>query len=139
MEQLNKLADLYKKGETSLKEEQLLRARFGDTVSGEMAWFSFAGKMEKKAPGQLQENVLSAVNSLRQRRRRIIVMISSAAALAVLLISVLVLNPGKTAVMEYNNKMAILEEAINLTQAGDAYYSEDEVIYEDDIIIIYLK
>ncbi|MEZ5011634.1 MAG: hypothetical protein R2744_08590 [Bacteroidales bacterium] len=138
MEQSDKLIGLYRDGETSLAQEELLRKQPGAISAGEKGWFDYTSGMKKSAPATLEQDILSSIEKY-SASRRLITTLSSAAAIVIIALSLAIAGPWKSTEMDYGSKVAVLEEARGMIGSASQQDDNGEVLYEDEAIIIYFK
>jgi len=138
-EKEDKLYKSYLAGMTSLDEERTLEASSGDARSGEKVWFNFTRSHRKTAAVDLEKNIVSAIIARRGQTRRRIAQYGSIAAIMVLSVTLAVLHPWKPAEMSYEEKVIALGQALELVGTEMTAEADQEIIYEDEILIIYIK
>jgi len=139
-EQVDILLMKYEQGLVSQDEMDLLMEQFEDSRSGPGVWFNFLRLQKKKAPENLNHQVWSAIQShVKKKNRRVTLIISAAASLAIL-ISLIFITPTlrNQKEMTYEEKAAKLEEALSLISEHNNQANR-EIIYEDEIILIYTE
>lgn len=128
----DKLIEKYLKAESNLNEEQEIYN--AETTDSELdPWFGFAKKYRAKAPENLNNTVWQAIQTKRKRSQRLIYGLVAAAASVVLLITLSV-NSSK---QSYKEKEALLTEALSMFKNDEPKVSERNIIYEDELIVIY--
>ena len=139
-EQENKLLELYRKGLTSSKEEDALLNQLGESGSGPGLWFSFLENNKKTVPADLENQIWSTIQSGESRKKRLTIRRVLAAASVALLISIsLIITPWQRKGMSYEEKAAVLEEAIKMMVDASEIPDNREILYEDEIICIYIE
>jgi len=137
-EQVDKLLELYKQGLTSSEQEDALISELGDSREGQEIWFSYIKKHQRTAPESLENQILSLIQSEDKRKKRLTIFWTLAAAsVSLVIVLSLIFTPWQQKEMSYEEKAAILEEAILLASGADDAPSEREILYEDEIICIY--
>ena len=139
-EQVDKLLRKYEQGLVSQDEMDLLMEQFEDSRSGPGVWFNFLRLQKKNSPENLNHQVWSAIQShVKKKNRRVTLIISAAASLAIL-ISLIFITPTlrNQKEMTYEEKAAKLEEALSLISEHNNQANR-EIIYEDEIILIYTE
>lgn len=97
-------------------------------------------RLRLNAPDRLEESSMVYIRRREAERRRFISWLTTAAAAVVLiLLSTLFIVPQKSQEMDYGDKLITLVEAYKLFPEEESLISEDEIIYEDELIIIYIK
>jgi len=139
-EELNKLIQLYREGRTTLEEEELLRNHPGTGLHSEGPWLKFAGSNRKDTPAGLEADVISLIRERQGKKRRLALRFGYAAAIIIAaFISVVLITPVRQGVMTYDEKVEAMKEAFDLLEPTLTAEAGKEIIYEDDILIIYLK
>lgn len=134
MEQVDKLLEKYEQGMTSSEEEAYLIKQLGDSE----LWFQYIKKQKKIAPKYIENEIWSVIQSDKRRKSRTLFKVISVAASVLLLISILwITNPLHQNKMSYQEKIATLNEALTMISNSEINSPEKEILYEDDIIIIY--
>lgn len=137
-EETNKLLKLYEQGRTSSEQESDLLKILGESKAEKNLWFNFLRKQKKNTPKNLEEQIWSAIQLREKKKSRYIIRAISIAASIALLISVLwITNPLKPKEMSYEEKAAVLKEALAMISLTDEAENNKEIIYEDDLLIIY--
>jgi hypothetical protein len=139
-EYMDKQLEIYEQGLSSVDEERELVSLLGDSEKGSNSWFKYIDQHKKIAPQNLESNIWSTIQSKEQRKRRKLFRISSVAASVILAVSLFfTLDIRYQDEMSYSEKMAALEEALALISEAPKKPVLEEILYEDEIIIIYLK
>jgi len=139
-EQVDELLEKYEQGLASQEEMDLLMEQFEDSRSGPGVWFNFVRLQKRKAPEDLNIQVWSAIQSQEKKKNRKITRFILAAASLAILISLIILSPSirNQQGMSYEEKAAKLEEALSLISEHKKQANR-EIIYEDEIIVIYTE
>jgi hypothetical protein len=90
-------------------------------------------------PGELEESTMTFIEHKESVKKKFITRISSAAALILILVSAIIFVPAESQEMDYADKYCALVEANKLFAADEPDTDAEEVIYEDESIIIYIK
>ena len=140
MNREDKLLELYRKGLSSSKEDDALLNKLGESKSGPGLWFNFIKNHKKTSPADLENQIWSTIQSGESRKKRLTIRRMLAAASIALLISIsLIFTPWQQKGMSYEEKAAVLEEAL-LMMAGTTEMPDNrEILYEDEIICIYIE
>lgn len=138
--QVDELLDKYEQGLASQEEMDLMMEQFEDSRSGPGVWFNFLRLQKKKAPKNLNHQVWSAIQTHEKKNKRKITWFISAAASLAILISLIFITPilRNQKEMSYEEKAAKLEEALSLISEHNNQ-ANMEIIYEDEIILIYTE
>ena len=132
-EQKKKLLEAYELGETSSHDESSLMESAGETVYE--PWFAFKKQHTSQIPEDLEDQVWDNIQ-LNERKKRVKIYGSLLAAASVcILISLFIFNKPQPE-MSLAEKTAVLKEALAMSPSA---VTQQEVIYEDDIIIIYTE
>ena len=134
-EKFEALLKKYEAGESDLAEEQLLVEHARDANSGLQAWSEFLKQNKKPAPAHLRDTIWSAIQRTRRKKRRRTIGILSVAASVLLVISVLIRIPGERELTD-EEKAALLKE-VNAMFVNEKNVPEKDILYEDELIIIY--
>lgn len=128
----DKLIEKYLEGKSNLKEEQEIFN--AESTNSELdPWLNFAKKSRSKAPKNLNHSVWEAIQNKRKTSRRIIYGLVATAASLALIISLSV-NSSK---QSYEEKEALLKEALAMFEDNEPQQEELNIIYEDELIVIY--
>lgn len=92
-----------------------------------------------RAPEGLEESVLSFIEGKRGAGNRFITIISSAAAVVLIILSTVLFISERAPAMDYGDKLSALVEAYKLFPESEDEIAEEDIIYEDESLIIYLK
>jgi len=138
-EEVNKLMQLYREGRTTLQEEKLLLGHQGISLPGEGAWFNFARLHRKNAPESLEMDIMAIIRKKKKKKRLIARMGSAAAILIAAIITIVLAVPVRQDIMTYNEKVDAIQEALDMFKPTLSAEAGKEIIYEDDILIIYIK
>ncbi len=139
-EQVDELLNKYEQGLTSQEEMDFLLEQFENSRSGPGVWFNYLRLQKKKAPENLHKQVWSAIQTQEKKKNRKIALFISAAASLAILISFIFISPSlrNQKEMSYEEKAAKLEEALSLLSENNEQANR-EIIYEDEIIVIYTE
>jgi len=137
----DQLIERYWAAKTSLEEEEALFQ--GDNqYPGINEWATYRKQNRKKAPSNLSDSVWSAIQNRRRNKRRILMGVSAVAASIVLFAVSFVGGPGHLNMdengMTYYEKEALLNDALSMFANEKTRTSEQNIIYEDDVVIIYM-
>ncbi|MEQ8546808.1 MAG: hypothetical protein RIC03_02805 [Cyclobacteriaceae bacterium] len=130
----------YLAGETTLEEEEILFS--GNTQQTEMKhWFGYLHEKRAKAPAHLKDNLLAAIEAQKLKKlkkRRFLVSISSLAASIVIIVAVSI-GYSSSQQKSYEEKEALLKEALSMFPAEHEPPTAQRILYEDDMVIIYTE
>ncbi len=135
-EQTDKLLEKYEQGLTSVEEEKQLFAHPEDSGIDHQVWFQYVNHQKKEVPNDLEDTVWSSIQT--RKKKWLIRTISMAASVALLVSLFLTTNPWQKKEMSYEEKAALLEEALAMC-AEKKQTIEREILYEDELLIIYTQ
>lgn len=130
---INDLEKKYLAGETTLEEEEFLRENASKLAPELRLLFQFTKSIKKHAPDGLKQKVWKSINTSTIKLRLGIF----AAAASVLFLAIFSLQNFKDREMSYEEKEATLKEAIAMFSESDTAYDVKEILYEDELVIIY--
>lgn len=131
---IKKLEEKYKAGETTLEEEEALFQNGANADSELSAWYRYAKHSKKQAPPALEEGIW---NTIQRRIRSLKITVFAAAASILLLIVFSTHISPKEGQLTYQEKEAKLQEALALVADIETEPSVENIIYEDELVIIY--
>lgn len=132
----------YLEGLTSLEQEEMLRAESDNLSKGDQLWLDYQKDKMVETPAALTYGIKQSLASGSLKRKRTLKALVSAAAAVGLIISIWFFSESKSKEMPYAEKLVALTEARMLLEDQAEAESEEEseeIIYEDESIIIYLK
>ncbi|MEL7001771.1 MAG: hypothetical protein AAFN93_03450 [Bacteroidota bacterium] len=132
-EKSDDLIDKYLAAESTLEEEKKL---FNSEQTGLEAWSNYVKQKKKKAPTDLNAKIMASIQTRKRRKQRFLFGVSAAAA-SLVLFMVLFMSNKSNHEMNYAEKEAKLNEALSMFPDDDPVKSERDIIYEDEIIVIY--
>ena len=130
----DKLIEKYLEAESNLNEEQEI-FNAGSTNSELDPWLNFAKKTRFKAPENLNNSIWEGIQNKRKTNRRIIYGLLATAASVALIISLSVNSSKK---QSYEEKEALLKEALSMFEKNEPQQEVRNIIYEDELIVIYM-
>ena len=130
------LIEKYEQGESTLTEEQIIFDNAESLANESQAWFKFIQLNKKKAPKGLQDSIWESIHKKRIINHRLRVVMLSAAASILLLLSLTIYKPFGN-IQSYNEKEALLNQALSMFADPEQKITKENIIYEDEIIIIY--
>lgn len=126
----------YKEGKTSLEEEKTLFRAFKNTDAPFEPWSSFVTGVKKDVPADFNNMQWKLFNDKTEQKPRFLFKImSTAAAIGVFITLYFFYSEEKK--LDYAQKEALLEEAINMIPKPDLTLTPQTVIYENEMVIIY--
>lgn len=126
----------YKEGNSTLEEEQFL---FENSKSSEhelKAWSTFIQNNKVETPENFNEALWESFENKKDRKRKIFVSIMTAAASVIILLSLYMTN-FKQKELNYTEKEALLNQALNMVSNSGPTEAQRSIIYENDMVIIY--
>jgi len=138
---IKELTEKYKAGNSTLEEDQSLFNSTENTGSIFEPWSAFVKGNKREAPGNFNESLWNSFQNRTRSKYRLRIAMMSAAASVILIITFLTVKPEQEK-LSYSEKEALLEQAINMFEdSGQEIVEQDiteqEIIYEDELIIIY--
>ena len=129
----DKLIGKYLEAESNLNEEQ--EVFNAESTNSELEpWLKFAKKTRVKAPENLNHSVWESIQNKRKTSRRIIYGLVATSASLALIISLSVNSSKK---QSYEEKEELLKEALAMFEENEPQKEVSNVIYEDELIVIY--
>lgn len=128
--------DLIKKyldADSTLEEEGRL---FNTEYSGVEAWSGYVKNKRKTAPANLQSTIWKSIQKRKRRKQRFLTGISAVAASITLLMIVFFNRPNDQEI-SYHQKEVLLNEALSMFPEEQNTTDKRNIIYEDDVVIIY--
>ena len=129
------LLEKYLAGETTLAEEEKF---FSDKTQGPgiEEWSRYVKQKRKKAPPNFNDTVWASIQIRHRRKQRFLVGLSGLAASITLFIAISIVNTNDNDV-SYEEKKALLNEALSMFSDKKSEPAKQSIIYEDDMVIIY--
>lgn len=139
-EELNRLLKLYEQGLTSAEEESVLLKTLGDSKDKKHLWFKFLKNYKKSIPTNLENQIWSNIQRKEKKKPKMMLRVLALAASITLVLTILwIPNPLKSREMSDAEKAAVLKEALTMISSAEERITEQEIIYEDDLLIIYTE
>ena len=135
-DKVERLLKKYQEGQSTLKEEAFL---FDNTESLEPsfeAWSTFVKNNKTETPKDFNERLWQSFQNRKKKKRKLFVGGFSVAASVILLIALFFTNP-KEEELNYAEKEALLSLAKEIVANSTPAEIEQNIIYENEIIIIY--
>ncbi|XOV93097.1 MAG: hypothetical protein ACFHWX_00010 [Bacteroidota bacterium] len=98
-------------------------------------WDAYVMANKHAVPSNLQDKVWTSIRRKKQQRQRVLVAPFIAASIALLIFFLIPIERGQTEA----EKSVLLQEALSMFPDEDQIPNEEDILYEDDIIIIYVK
>jgi len=135
-EEIEKLIEKYEAGVSTLSEEQFL---FKNTEHSERtiaAWAVYVKNNKRKVPVNFNESLWDVIQIKKNRTRRFTIGLVSAAASIILLFTIPIYKIAYEN-HSYKQKEMLLSEAYSMLNDAEQKQAKQNVIYEDELIIIY--
>ena len=136
-EQTENIKKLYEQGLSSREEEEYLLKCLANSKVGPDVWFRYINHHKKQIPENLEDDIWTSIQTNKKKKKTLFVKISAAAASVLLILSFVFLNPLELRKMNEIEKNSALEEAFSLISESEQVSAMREILYEDDILIIY--
>lgn len=133
---IDNLIEKYEAGASTSQEEQFLFDNAENSGSTIEAWSTFVKRNKSEAPENFNDTLWDSFQNRNIRKRRFKIAIMSAAASVLLIIALFIGNPGQKK-LSYSEKEALLNQALNMFPDSEQEITKGNIIYEDEIIIIY--
>ena len=133
---IENLIEKYEAGTSTLQEEQFLFNNAENSGLTIKAWSTFAKANKRKAPDNFIDALWESFQNRKIKKRRFITGIMSAAASVILIIALFIGSPGQKK-LSYSEKEALLNQALNMFASTEQVQTQQSIIYENDLIIIY--
>lgn len=134
-DRLNALIKKYLAAESTLDEEETLRSAENQNPTMQ-AWSTYVKWKRKKAPANLNDTIWASIQTRRKKRRRVFYTLSGVAA-SIILFFTISLNNTNNKSLSYEEKSDLLNEALSMFSNERQTLEEQNIIYEDDMIVIY--
>lgn len=125
----------YLNASTSLEEEEKLFNKENQQPEVE-AWSKFVALNKTKIPENLEPSIWKTIEKKKKRQQHMIYYWSGIAASIIFLVAV-TFN-YKSTEMNYEEKAALLNEALAMFPEDNHKIDNQDIIFEDDTIIIYM-
>ncbi|MFT4566751.1 MAG: hypothetical protein ACI9FN_001712 [Saprospiraceae bacterium] len=137
MEEGNNLNEKYLEGATSLTEEELLFNKSNNTDPGISSWSKYVKQNKKRIPQDFN-NELWNVEMFKTKKKPSKYVYLIAIVLIISLLGLLATHFTKPKDLDYETKRILLNEAIAMTAPQTQIPQGKQIIYEDDLLIIYI-
>lgn len=131
--------DLIKKylaAESTLKEEEKL-FNSKNQRPGIEQWSTYVKQKRQKAPANLNASIWATIQAKKRKKQRHLVRLSGLAASIVIFMAFFIYNTVNKH-SEYEEKEALLNEALSMFTEEKNTAEKQSILYEDDMVIIYL-
>ncbi|PPK95433.1 hypothetical protein LY01_01020 [Nonlabens xylanidelens] len=135
-DEIKRLIEKYKEGNTTLNEEQFLFNHTKDSVLSLEAWSNFIKNNKKETPTNFNATLWESFQNKKIGKRKRFVRIISAAASVILLISFYIASPKQKG-LSYSKKEDLLNQALNMVSNSEPSETQQNIIYENEMVIIY--
>jgi len=130
------LLSKYFAAESTIKEEEELFSQ-GNETAGIEEWSRFVQNKKVKAPSDLKASIWSKIQAKKRRKQRFMMGMSGIAA-SITILLVLFFNGVEDNGMPYEEKEAMLKEALSMFGDEPNEKNKQTIIYEDEMIVIYI-
>ncbi len=131
----DELVEKYLAAESTLaEEEELFNTR--ESQAGMEEWSTYVKQKRKKAPTDLTDSILAAIQTKKRRSQRFLLSFAGVAASIALLLAIFTYTTSKG--IDYDQKQAVLNEALSMFTEEKHTPIHKNIIYEDDMVIIYM-
>lgn len=137
-EKQTSLTSKYLNAKTSLSEEEVLFSNSQDTDTGIDNWSKYVRHTRKSAPTDLNSNLWKRSSLSKNAKTRIIIPLVTMAASVLLFFMVRHFDKPFNG-PSYQEKKMLLEEALAMFDETEQNTTENKIIYNDDLIVIYLS
>ena len=135
-DEIERLIEKYKEGNSTLNEEQFLFDHIKNSEPSLEAWSTFVKNNKKETPNNFNDTLWESFQNKKIGKRRRFVGVISAAASVILLISLYIASPKQKEV-SYSKKEDLLNQALNMVSNSEPSEMQQSIIYENEMIIIY--
>jgi hypothetical protein len=135
-ETIDKIKEKYEAGTSTLSEEKLLFTTSNETDPRIEAWSAFVSQKKKTAPLDLSTSIWNSIEKKKRKKHQLSIRVMLAAA-SVFLIAFLALNQFSNKEISHKEKEALLAEALDMFSDSEPKELAQNIIYEDDMVIIY--
>jgi hypothetical protein len=122
--------DKYLKAETSLEEEKVLFENNGALDEGVAAWVKYVQKSRKTSPKGLKERLWSSISN----RTKVVRFGTFAAAASILMVFAFYFISNSS-----GDEMSLAEKKAKLEEVYAMLDEPQNIIYEDELIILYTE
>ena len=137
MEEGNNLNEKYLEGATSIAEEELLFNKLNNSDHGIASWSKYVQDQKRQAPKDLSTSLWEAENfQIKKKPSKYVYVI--VIVLIISLFGLLAAYSTKPKDLDYATKRILLNEAIAMTAPETQIPQGKQIIYEDDLLIIYI-
>lgn len=135
-DEVKRLIEKYKEGNTTLNEELLLFNQTKDSEPSLGAWSNFVNKSKTEIPNNFNDTLWESFQHKRNRKRKRFIRMISAAASVILLISFYIALP-KQKELSYSKKEDLLNQALIMVSNSESSKTKQTIIYENEMVVIY--
>ena len=135
-DEINKLIEKYKEGESTLDEEQFLLDHVDESEPSLKLWSTYVNNTKIQVPEHFNDSLWKSFEKRKAKKRKVFVAGIMAAASILLLISLL-LTKSTNKELDYAEKEALLHQALMMVSDSDTHETQQNIIYENEMIIIY--
>ncbi len=135
-DEIERLIEKYKEGNSTLNEEQFLFDHIKNSEASLEAWSTFIKNNKKETPNNFNDTLWESFQNNKTGKRKRFVGIISAVASVILLISLYIAST-KEKELSYSEKEDLLNQALNMVSNSEPSEIQQSIIYENEMIIIY--
>lgn len=134
--EIEMLIEKYEAGASTLHEEQFLFDNAENSHSISEVWSTFVKRNRIEAPEDFNDKLWKSFQKRNVSKHRYKISIVSVAASIILIIALSIGNFGQNE-LSYKEKEALLNEALDMFVEPEHEVTQERILYEDEIIIIY--
>ena len=135
-DEINKLIEKYKEGESTLDEEQFLLDHVDESEPSLKLWSSYVNNTKIQVPEHFNDSLWKSFEKRKAKKRKVFVTGIMAAA-SILLLIPLLLTQSTNKELDYAEKEALLHQALMMVSDSNTNETQQNIIYENEMIIIY--
>lgn len=133
---IEKLIEKYNSGESSIAEERYLLKNVKHSKRTLKSWFNFLELQKTEAPTNFNDIIWAKFEHKTKTKSKLIISVLSVAA-SCLFILAFYINNHQQEVLSYDEKAALLNQALEIIAEKEQQVAEKDIIYEDKNLIIY--
>lgn len=135
-DEISKLIEKYKEGESTLEEEQFLLDHVDESEPSLKLWSTYMKNNKIEVPKHFNDSLWKSFEKQKTKRRKMFIGTIAAAASVLLLIS-LFITKSTNDELDYAEKEALLHQALLMVSDSDTNETQQNIIFENEMIIIY--
>ncbi len=136
-DELEKLIQKYKEGDSTLSEEKVLFNNSKKSESSLELWFTFVNENKTEIPKDLNSRLWQSFQNKKANKRRFLVKIMGVAA-SILILGIFLIGNFEQKEQSYSEKERLLNQALAMFESNEGEENQHTVFYENDLIIIYM-